>query len=162
MKLSHDQQAYCAEHARRACYVHQADLGLGSHRGHDRLREKQQDEQHHHRIAERLCHAARLENQDSPGAVTAVLQPRPPAAGDDRDEKDARERKEAHSWSQLYDAPMPPFRAEHIGSLLRPKGLVEGAEDEAIAEAIRWQERLGLRLVTDGEFRRESWRLGFV
>ena len=57
---------------------------------------------------------------------------------------------------------MPPFRAEHIGSLLRPKGLVEGAEDEAIAEAIRWQERLGLRLVTDGEFRRESWRLGFV
>src|SRR5438034_109479 len=57
---------------------------------------------------------------------------------------------------------MPPFRAEHIGSLLRPKGLVEGAEDEAIAEAIRWQERLGLKVVTDGEFRRESWRLGFV
>jgi 5-methyltetrahydropteroyltriglutamate--homocysteine methyltransferase len=57
---------------------------------------------------------------------------------------------------------MPPFRAEHIGSLLRPKGLVEGAEDEAIAEAIRWQERLGLRVVTDGEFRRESWRLGFL
>jgi len=57
---------------------------------------------------------------------------------------------------------MPPFRAEHIGSLLRPKGLVEGAEDEAITEAIRWQERLGLKVVTDGEFRRESWRLGFV
>src|SRR5437773_10527910 len=57
---------------------------------------------------------------------------------------------------------MPPFRAEHIGSLLRPKGLVEGAEDEAITEAIRWQESLGLKVVTDGEFRRESWRLGFV
>jgi 5-methyltetrahydropteroyltriglutamate--homocysteine methyltransferase len=57
---------------------------------------------------------------------------------------------------------MPPFRAEHIGSLLRPPGLVEGREDEAIAQAIRWQERLGLKVVTDGEFRRESWRLGFV
>jgi 5-methyltetrahydropteroyltriglutamate--homocysteine methyltransferase len=56
----------------------------------------------------------------------------------------------------------PPFRAEHIGSLLRPKGLVEGAEDEAIAQVIRWQETLGLKVVTDGEFRRESWRLGFV
>jgi 5-methyltetrahydropteroyltriglutamate--homocysteine methyltransferase len=57
---------------------------------------------------------------------------------------------------------MPPFRAEHIGSLLRPEGLVEGSEDEAIAQAIRWQESLGLKVVTDGEFRRESWRLGFV
>jgi methionine synthase II (cobalamin-independent) len=57
---------------------------------------------------------------------------------------------------------MPPFRAEHIGSLLRPEGLAEGREDEAIAQAIRWQESLGLKVVTDGEFRRESWRLGFV
>jgi 5-methyltetrahydropteroyltriglutamate--homocysteine methyltransferase len=57
---------------------------------------------------------------------------------------------------------MPPFRAEHIGSLLRPPGLVEGNEDEEIARVIRWQESLGLKVVTDGEFRRESWRLGFV
>src|SRR4029450_2662537 len=57
---------------------------------------------------------------------------------------------------------MPPFRAEHIGSLLRPQGLVEGHEDEAIVRVIRWQESLGLKVVTDGEFRRESWRLGFV
>jgi 5-methyltetrahydropteroyltriglutamate--homocysteine methyltransferase len=56
----------------------------------------------------------------------------------------------------------PPFRAEHIGSLLRPEGLVEGAEDAAIVQAIRLQEALGLKVVTDGEFRRESWRLGFV
>ncbi len=56
----------------------------------------------------------------------------------------------------------PPFRAEHIGSLLRPRDLVEGQEDEAIARVIRWQEGLGLKVVTDGEFRRESWRLGFV
>jgi 5-methyltetrahydropteroyltriglutamate--homocysteine methyltransferase len=58
----------------------------------------------------------------------------------------------------------PPFRAEHIGSFLRPAALLEGKQgaDEAIAEVIRWQESLGLRVVTDGEFRRESWRLGFV
>jgi 5-methyltetrahydropteroyltriglutamate--homocysteine methyltransferase len=70
----------------------------------------------------------------------------------------------------------PPFRAEHIGSLLRPKALLEaryGAtpaapealralEDEHIIEAIRWQEAIGLKVVTDGEFRRISWRLGFV
>jgi 5-methyltetrahydropteroyltriglutamate--homocysteine methyltransferase len=58
----------------------------------------------------------------------------------------------------------PPFRAEHIGSLLRPKKLLEdrSREDECILEAIRWQESLGLKVVTDGEFRRESWRLGFV
>ena len=58
----------------------------------------------------------------------------------------------------------PPFRAEHIGSFLRPQALLRGEQgaDEAIAEVIRWQESLGLRVVTDGEFRRESWRLGFV
>jgi 5-methyltetrahydropteroyltriglutamate--homocysteine methyltransferase len=58
----------------------------------------------------------------------------------------------------------PPFRAEHIGSFLRPEALLRGTQraDEAIAEVIRWQESLGLRVVTDGEFRRESWRLGFV
>jgi 5-methyltetrahydropteroyltriglutamate--homocysteine methyltransferase len=58
----------------------------------------------------------------------------------------------------------PPFRAEHIGSFLRPASLLSGQQgaDQAIAEVIRWQESLGLRVVTDGEFRRESWRLGFV
>ena len=58
----------------------------------------------------------------------------------------------------------PPFRAEHIGSLLRPKQLLADRSrvDESIREALRWQESLGLNVVTDGEFRRESWRLGFV
>ncbi|HZM33684.1 MAG TPA: 5-methyltetrahydropteroyltriglutamate--homocysteine S-methyltransferase [Burkholderiales bacterium] len=57
----------------------------------------------------------------------------------------------------------PPFRAEHIGSLLRPKAVLDGENpDRHIAEAIRWQESLGLEMVTDGEFRRESWRLGFL
>jgi 5-methyltetrahydropteroyltriglutamate--homocysteine methyltransferase len=58
----------------------------------------------------------------------------------------------------------PPFRAEHIGSFLRPADLLSGNldVDTAIADLIRWQESLGLEVVTDGEFRRESWRLGFV
>ena len=57
----------------------------------------------------------------------------------------------------------PPFRAEHIGSLLRPPEVLRGDDPDAhIVDAIRWQESLGLKVVTDGEFRRESWRLGFV
>jgi 5-methyltetrahydropteroyltriglutamate--homocysteine methyltransferase len=57
----------------------------------------------------------------------------------------------------------PPFRAEHIGSFLRPTAVLEGEDPDRHIEAlIRWQEDLGLRVVTDGEFRRESWRLGFV
>jgi 5-methyltetrahydropteroyltriglutamate--homocysteine methyltransferase len=60
----------------------------------------------------------------------------------------------------------PPFRAEHIGSFLRPAELLtpEGraAQDRCVIDVIRWQEGLGLKLVTDGEFRRESWRLGFI
>jgi 5-methyltetrahydropteroyltriglutamate--homocysteine methyltransferase len=71
----------------------------------------------------------------------------------------------------------PPFRAEHIGSLLRPVALREqrgrfardeisqneltAAENAAIAEAIGLQERLGLRFVTDGEFRRSSYHSFF-
>jgi 5-methyltetrahydropteroyltriglutamate--homocysteine methyltransferase len=71
----------------------------------------------------------------------------------------------------------PPFRAEHIGSLLRPKFLLEqrerfargeisqadltAAEDIAIADAVAAQERLGLRFATDGEFRRRSYHSFF-
>jgi len=71
----------------------------------------------------------------------------------------------------------PPFRAEHIGSLLRPAALLEqrarfarseisqsdltAAENTAISEAIVLQQRLGLRFVTDGEFRRRSYHSFF-
>jgi 5-methyltetrahydropteroyltriglutamate--homocysteine methyltransferase len=71
----------------------------------------------------------------------------------------------------------PPFRAEHIGSLLRPAALLEqrgrlargeisqadltAAEDAAISDAIALQEHLGLRFVTDGEFRRRSYHSFF-
>jgi 5-methyltetrahydropteroyltriglutamate--homocysteine methyltransferase len=71
----------------------------------------------------------------------------------------------------------PPFRAEHIGSLLRPPELMHArarftrreidqaaltaAEDAAIRGAIALQQRLGFKLVTDGEFRRRSYHSFF-
>ena len=71
----------------------------------------------------------------------------------------------------------PPFRAEHIGSLLRPTALLEqrtrfargeisqtdliATEDAAISDALALQERIGLRFATDGEFRRRSYHSFF-
>ena len=75
-------------------------------------------------------------------------------------------------------APRPPFRADHVGSLLRPAHLLKaredfaagridadelrGIEDEAIREIVRKQQEVGLRSATDGEFRRESWHMDFI
>ncbi len=79
----------------------------------------------------------------------------------------------------------PPFRAEHVGSLLRPQALLaarataEGdqyrpvsgplayaglkeIEDEAVRDAVRLQEEVGHSVVTDGEFRRRSWFQDFL
>ena len=72
----------------------------------------------------------------------------------------------------------PPFRAEHIGSLLRPASLlairadhaagkisdedVRRAEDEAITQAINLQLELGLSSITDGEYRRHAYSDSFT
>jgi 5-methyltetrahydropteroyltriglutamate--homocysteine methyltransferase len=72
----------------------------------------------------------------------------------------------------------PPFRADHVGSLLRPPALKEAreahrlgrisaeqlreAEDVAIRDVVRLQEDIGLQGVTDGEFRRASWHMDFL
>src|SRR5215468_7432398 len=72
----------------------------------------------------------------------------------------------------------PPFRADHVGSLLRPSALKEARrkrergeitadelkaiEDREIAQVIRKQEETGLRSVTDGEFRRAFWNYDFL
>src|SRR5579884_3247896 len=72
----------------------------------------------------------------------------------------------------------PPFRADHVGSLLRPPELLKArdahaageidaeqlraTEDEAIREVVRLQEQVGLRTATDGEFRRASWHMDFI
>ncbi|HEY0936374.1 MAG TPA: 5-methyltetrahydropteroyltriglutamate--homocysteine S-methyltransferase [Trebonia sp.] len=77
----------------------------------------------------------------------------------------------------------PPFRADHVGSLLRPAALLAArdafasgktggagisaaeltaAEDDAIRAAVKLQEDAGLRAATDGEFRREQWHADFL
>jgi 5-methyltetrahydropteroyltriglutamate--homocysteine methyltransferase len=73
---------------------------------------------------------------------------------------------------------VPPFRADHVGSLLRPAQLrvartrhqrleigaaeLKSIEDRAIQDVIARQEATGLRGVTDGEFRREFWHIDFL
>jgi 5-methyltetrahydropteroyltriglutamate--homocysteine methyltransferase len=72
----------------------------------------------------------------------------------------------------------PPFRADHVGSLLRPAALHEARskrakgeiaaealkaiEDREIARIIKKQEETGLQSITDGEFRRSWWHLDFL
>src|SRR4051794_19992095 len=72
----------------------------------------------------------------------------------------------------------PPYRADHVGSLLRPpqllkaredfkegridSGELRGIEDEAIRDVVAKQEDAGLRSATDGEFRRASWHMDFI
>jgi 5-methyltetrahydropteroyltriglutamate--homocysteine methyltransferase len=55
----------------------------------------------------------------------------------------------------------PPFRADHVGSLLRP-AYVKTDRERAIREAVRKQEAIGLQGVTDGEFSRDWWHLDFL
>jgi 5-methyltetrahydropteroyltriglutamate--homocysteine methyltransferase len=68
----------------------------------------------------------------------------------------------------------PPFRADQVGSLLRPekvakarrsplpKSEIRAIEDEAIREAVKKQEEVGLESITDGEFRRDWWHIDFL
>jgi methionine synthase II (cobalamin-independent) len=72
----------------------------------------------------------------------------------------------------------PPFRADHVGSLLRPKRLLEARarhadgeidddalreqEDRAVAEVVALQRDAGLQTATDGEMRRTSWHMDFI
>jgi len=74
--------------------------------------------------------------------------------------------------------PVPPFRADHVGSLLRPPELLEArkkhaagdldadglreVEDRSIAEVVGLQRDAGLSTATDGEFRRTSWHMDFI
>jgi 5-methyltetrahydropteroyltriglutamate--homocysteine methyltransferase len=72
----------------------------------------------------------------------------------------------------------PPFRADHVGSLLRTKKVLQAredhkqgrisaaalrqAEDDGIRQAVKLQEDIGLHGVTDGEYRRGSWHMDFL
>jgi 5-methyltetrahydropteroyltriglutamate--homocysteine methyltransferase len=72
----------------------------------------------------------------------------------------------------------PPYRADHVGSLLRPKSVLQARddlkagkispaelrkiEDDAIRDAVKMQQDIGLQAVTDGEMRRGSWHMDFL
>ncbi|MEO8143153.1 MAG: 5-methyltetrahydropteroyltriglutamate--homocysteine S-methyltransferase, partial [Betaproteobacteria bacterium] len=72
----------------------------------------------------------------------------------------------------------PPYRADQVGSLLRPAALAQAramfrkneissgelktVEDESIRAAIQKQESVGLQAITDGEFRRDWWHMDFM
>jgi 5-methyltetrahydropteroyltriglutamate--homocysteine methyltransferase len=72
----------------------------------------------------------------------------------------------------------PPFRADHVGSLLRPQRLLQARDDFAagripaaelrsvedlqIPAAVKMQEEVGLQSATDGEFRRTTWHMDFI
>jgi len=80
--------------------------------------------------------------------------------------------------SRVGPRDLPPFRADHVGSLLRPRELVQARaarkagtlssealrdiEDRCIETAVRRQEEIGLRAATDGEYRRAFWHYDFV
>ena len=72
----------------------------------------------------------------------------------------------------------PPFRADHVGSLIRPEALIDAraaaqqdatargelvrVQHAAIREVVRLQQEIGLALATDGEFNRQSWQRDFL
>jgi 5-methyltetrahydropteroyltriglutamate--homocysteine methyltransferase len=72
----------------------------------------------------------------------------------------------------------PPFRADHVGSLLRPQDLHEARaknrkgelsdaelkkiQDKDIGDVVKLQESIGLQAITDGEFRRDWWHIDFI
>src|SRR5437899_582811 len=81
-------------------------------------------------------------------------------------------------WDLIMQRSKPPFRADHVGSLLRSPALKEArgkrangettaaelkaVEDREIERIIRKQEEVGLQGVTDGEYRRSWWHLDFL
>jgi 5-methyltetrahydropteroyltriglutamate--homocysteine methyltransferase len=82
------------------------------------------------------------------------------------------------SLGELMKRTKPPFRADHVGSLLRPAALkkareqrangeidaaeLKAVEDREIERVIKKQEEIGLQSITDGEFRRSWWHLDFL
>ncbi|MBM3486627.1 MAG: 5-methyltetrahydropteroyltriglutamate--homocysteine S-methyltransferase [Alphaproteobacteria bacterium] len=78
----------------------------------------------------------------------------------------------------MADRTQPPFRADHVGSLLRPQVLLDARadwkagkitrealraiEDRHIRDVVKFQEDIGLHSITDGEFRRENFHFDFL
>src|SRR2546428_2670439 len=87
-------------------------------------------------------------------------------------------RQETATQATIGSRTKPPFRADHVGSLLRPPQLLKArddfaagridadalraVEDDAIRTIVEKQEEIGLQSATDGEFRRASWHMDFI
>src|SRR3981081_669924 len=83
-----------------------------------------------------------------------------------------------HFWSETMLRTKPPFRADEVGSLLRPQKIKEARakldkgeisaddlrkiEDVEIEKVVHKQSSIGLKLATDGEFRRSWWHFDFL
>jgi methionine synthase II (cobalamin-independent) len=79
---------------------------------------------------------------------------------------------------QMADIKKAPFRADHVGSLLRPRELLQARErrqsgemsaaalrqieDRCIRDVVKMQEDIGLQSITDGEYRRTIWHADFL
>src|SRR5438874_9001573 len=86
--------------------------------------------------------------------------------------------EKVHTSERTSALSRPPFRGDHVGSLLRPASLVEAREktqrgeldrealreieDQAVREVIALQESVGLKAITDGEMRRGTWHMDFI
>jgi 5-methyltetrahydropteroyltriglutamate--homocysteine methyltransferase len=82
------------------------------------------------------------------------------------------------SYKIMTERTKPPFRADQVGSLIRPDALIKAREaaekneipaaefqriqEGAIRDVVRLQEEIGLKVVTDGEFNRKSWQRDFL
>ncbi len=82
------------------------------------------------------------------------------------------------AYRAAMPALLPPYRADHVGSLLRPQSVLKARddaaagritgealraiEDDAIRDVVKMQEDVGLQAATDGEFRRGSWHMDFI
>ncbi len=101
-----------------------------------------------------------------------------PASHSDQESPAGAASASAEVAATAGDGARPPFRADHVGSLLRPPELLRARDDfaagrisaddlraienAAIAEVVRRQQEVGLRSATDGELRRESWHMDFI
>src|SRR6185437_1430035 len=95
----------------------------------------------------------------------------------DRNRRESIERR-PRSFAFKGGSMSPPFRADHVGSFLRPERLrqarelfaagglpapeLHGIEDECIREIVRAEENVGLKGITDGEFRRTFFHVDFL
>src|SRR5215470_2082225 len=102
---------------------------------------------------------------------------RPRAIVRQRQRWDAARGKRSNGMHRM-ERTRPPFRADHVGSLIRPDELIKAREQAekneisstelariqqaAIRDVVRLQEELGLKLVTDGEYNRHSWHRDFM